>query len=151
MAEFAYNSAMQEAIGRTPFEANLGYTPVIRNPLLIESPMDLALMTAEKSWQITDKLRESLRFAQERMTRYANKKRSDGPTFKEGDKVYVINKNFKSRKRSSKKLDHKKLGPFLVLAIVSEVDVRLKLPPSMKKRSPFSTSHCWNRQLLPCP
>ena len=137
MAEFAYNSAKHEATEKTPFEANYGYNPVIKNPLLlIENPVDLALITAEKSQKITKDLQENLRFAQERMIKYANKKRSNGPTFKKGDKVYIANKNFKS-KRPSKKLDHKKLGPFLILSVVSDVDVRLKLPPAMKKIFPI--------------
>ena len=47
------------------------------------------------------------------MTRYANKKRVEGPTLKGGDKVYLLRRNIKSDK-PSKKLDAIKLGPFLI-------------------------------------
>ena len=44
---------------------------------------------------------------------YNNTKRKNRPYLKEGDKVYLLTKNIKS-KRPSKKLDHVKVGPFLV-------------------------------------
>src|SRR6266702_1882051 len=60
------------------------------------------------------------------MKRYYNKKRSKGPNLKEGDKVWLLHKNFKNR-QLSKKLDHIKLGPFKIAEKISEVIYQLDL------------------------
>src|SRR6266702_3607372 len=65
------------------------------------------------------------------MKKYYNKKRSKGLNLKEGDKVWLLYKNFKSR-RLNKKLNHVKLGPFKIAAKISEVIYRLDLPAKMK-------------------
>ena len=56
-----------------------------------------------------------------------NKKRLKGPTFKEGNKVYLLIKNLKS-KQKCRKLDHIQIGPFKVEQQTSNVNYRLKLP-----------------------
>jgi len=58
-------------------------------------------------------LKETAKLVQERIKRYYNAKRSKGPDLKEGNKVWLLYKNFKSR-RLSKKLDYVRLGPFKV-------------------------------------
>src|SRR6266568_944696 len=65
------------------------------------------------------------------MKKYYNKKRSKGPDLKEGDKVWLLHKNFKSR-QPSKKLDYVKLGLFKIVAKISEIIYRLDLPAKMK-------------------
>ena len=41
-------------------------------------------------------LKEIAKLVQERMKRYYNARRSKGPDLKEGDKVWLLYKNFKS-------------------------------------------------------
>src|SRR6266581_3872723 len=65
------------------------------------------------------------------MKKYYNKKRSKGPNLKEGDKVWLLYKNFKSR-QLSKKLDYVKLRLFMIAAKISEVIYKLDLPVKMK-------------------
>ena len=60
------------------------------------------------------------------MERHYNKRKLKGPDFKEGDKVWLLYKNFKSR-RLSKKLDYIKLGPFKITAKILKVIYRLDL------------------------
>ena len=50
---------------------------------------------------------------------------------KKGDKVYLLTKNFES-KRLSKKLDYIKMGPFKIINKVTEVIYRLDLLLKMK-------------------
>ena len=57
---------------------------------------------------------------QEYIKKYYNKKRSKGLALKEGDKVWLLYKNFKSR-RLSKKLDHIKLGLFKITEKISKI------------------------------
>ena len=54
-------------------------------------------------------LQETAKMVQEYIKRYYNKKRSKGPALKEGDKVWLLYKNFKSR-QLSKKLDYILIG-----------------------------------------
>jgi hypothetical protein len=54
-----------------------------------------------------------------------------GPTLKEGDKVYLLQKNI-TTKQLSNKLDHKKLGLFKIAKIKSLVNYCLKLPKIIK-------------------
>ena len=53
------------------------------------------------------------------------------PLLKEGDKVYLLIKNFKT-KRKTKKLDHVKVGPFFIDKVIGLVNYRLQLPPNAK-------------------
>ena len=65
------------------------------------------------------------------MKKYYNKKRSKGLAQKEGDKVWLLYKNFKSR-QLSKKLDYIKLGLFKITAKILEVIYKLDLLAKMK-------------------
>jgi len=50
-----------------------------------------------------------------------------GPTLEEGDKVYLLRKNIKT-KQPSNKLDYKKLGLFRIAKKLLEINFRLALP-----------------------
>ena len=65
------------------------------------------------------------------MSKYYNKKRSKGLDFKEGDKVQLLYKFFKSR-QLSKKLDHVKLGLFRIAAKVLNLIYKLDLLAEIK-------------------
>ena len=60
------------------------------------------------------------------MKRYYNQKVFKGLDFKEGDKVYLLTKIFKS-KRPSKKLNYIKMGLFKIINKIIEVLYRLDL------------------------
>jgi predicted DNA-binding protein YlxM (UPF0122 family) len=55
---------------------------------------------------------------------YTNKKRSQGPLLKKGDKVYLLRKHIKTR-RLSTKLDFKKLRLFEILEKVGPINYKL--------------------------
>jgi len=65
------------------------------------------------------------------MRKYYNLKKSEGLDLKEGDKVWLLYKNFKSR-QLSKKLDYVKIGPFKIARKISEVMYRLDLLVKIK-------------------
>ena len=65
------------------------------------------------------------------MKRYYNKKRFKGLDLKEGDKVQLLYKNFKSR-YLSKKLDYIKLGLYKIKDKLLEVIYRLDLLVKIK-------------------
>jgi hypothetical protein len=58
---------------------------------------------------------------------YYNKKRLRGPTLSEGDLVYLLQKNIKT-KRLSSKLDHIKLSLFKILKVLGLLIYKLELP-----------------------
>jgi len=74
---------------------------------------------------------KTVKLVQERMRKYYNLKKSKGLDLKEGDKVWLLYKNFKSR-QLSKKLDHVKIRLFKIAVKVSEVTYRLDLPAKIK-------------------
>ncbi len=65
------------------------------------------------------------------MKKYYDKKRLKGLDLKEGNKVWLLYKNFKSR-RLSKKLDYIKLGLFKIAVKILEIIYRLDLPIKIK-------------------
>src|ERR1700722_16574601 len=71
------------------------------------------------------------KIVQQRIKKYYNAKRSKGLDLKEGDKVWLLYKNFKSR-QLSKKLDYIRLGLFRIAVKISEVIYRLNLPIKIK-------------------
>jgi len=65
------------------------------------------------------------------MRKYYNLKKSKGLDLKEGDKVWLLYKNFKLR-WLSKKLDYIKIGLFKIVEKILKVMYRLNLPTKMK-------------------
>jgi len=65
------------------------------------------------------------------MRKYYNLKKSEGLDLKEGDKVWLLYRNFKLR-WLSKKLDYIKIGLFKIVEKILEVMYRLNLPAKMK-------------------
>ena len=75
----------------------------------------------------------------ERISQARYKTGKNGPQLKEGDRVYLLTKNLKTRKRS-RKLDHVKVGPFLIAQQRSEVSYRLQLPQDARIHPVFHIS-----------
>jgi len=65
------------------------------------------------------------------MRKYYNLKKSKGLDLKEGDKVWLLYKNFKL-KRLSKKLDYIKIGLFKIVVKILKVIYKLDLPVKIK-------------------
>jgi len=72
-----------------------------------------------------------VKLIQERIRKYYNLKKFKGLDLKEGDKVWLLYRNFKS-KQLSKKLDYVKIGLFKIIVKILEVTYRLNLLAKMK-------------------
>ena len=79
-------------------------------------------------------LRDKLEFVRKRIREYYDKYRLKGPRLKEGDKVFLLTWNLKI-KRTSKKLDFKKVGPFKIIKKVITLNYELILPSSIRLRT----------------
>nr|XP_036575983.1 reverse transcriptase domain protein [Colletotrichum truncatum]KAF6782639.1 reverse transcriptase domain protein [Colletotrichum truncatum] len=139
IAQFAYNSAVGESTKESPFYLNYGFNPTAygqprQGPAALKAVADINRLK-----EIQQELPRDLEFIRERMRKYANKSRVEGPTLKEGDSVYLLRRNIKT-KRPSDKLDFKKLGPFEITKKVSNVNFKLALPDSMKYHPVFHIS-----------
>jgi hypothetical protein len=137
LAEFAYNNAIHEATGQTPFFLNKG-----RHPRTLESdPLPKVDSGAEEFLQrikqATKSMEESLEKAKRAMkSRWegSQKKRED---FEPGDLVLITADHLPSG-RPSQKLDQKWRGPFKVIKKVGEVAYKLDLPLHWKGHRTFN-------------
>jgi hypothetical protein len=131
LAQLAYNNS-KVATGISPFYANYGFHPnVSAEPLNIVPKAQQATIKVERLKELHELLSLEIKFLAERMTEFANKRRSEGPDFKEGGTAYLLRTNIKT-KRPSDKLDYKKLGPFKIEKKLGPVTYKLKLPKEMK-------------------
>src|SRR5947209_19587675 len=79
-------------------------------------------------------LKEELEFVRNRMKKFYDKNRLEGPRLERGDMVYLISRNLRI-KRPSRKLDFKKIGPFKIEERVSDNNYRLSIPTTIRIRT----------------
>ena len=140
MAQFSYNSSPTETTKKTPFFANYGYEKVAyreEGQTEVESPE--ARLKAHQLKELHKELSKELQFVAERNAQQYNKKRSQEPTLKKGDMVYLLRRNIRTT-RPSDKLDHKKLGPFKIKKTKGRLNYELALPATMKIHPVFHIS-----------
>jgi transposase InsO family protein len=136
LAEFAANNQDSETTGVSPFFANYGYDPRWQcDPLQLanvqrKEELD-ARTAATRLKEIHDHLKVEMAHAQARHREYANEHRTPAPIFKEGDEVWLNAKNV-ATERPSKKLDHRRIGPFKILKVVSDWAYELDFPRDIK-------------------
>jgi hypothetical protein len=131
MAQLAHNNKQSEATGHTPFFANHGRHPNLFERTLPGPKAERALTKTADMKNTYDKMRESIKRAQDSSIQHANKKRKTAPQLKKGDKVYLLTSNFRT-KRPNKGLDHVKVGPFLIAKKNGPVTYTLDLPKDSK-------------------
>lgn len=135
-AEFAYNSAITEDLGMSPFEADLGWKP--------KSPLDLVIGTSisnEGVAEFKEHLKATLEDAQfaYKLAKNDQSARSSlkykPHLYKPGDKVWINKSLFKdayTKAQKSDKLSAKRFGPFTVIELIGKNAIRIKLPDNMK-------------------
>jgi hypothetical protein len=132
-AEFAFNNAVHEGIGISPFMAHSGYNPradfLVLPTLLAAEDDNAKRLSMLKS--IQEELQVLLREAQNNYKRFADVRRLESP-FKVGDKVWLLAKHIRT-KRPSRKLDHRRLGPFIILERINPEAWKLDLPPTLSR------------------
>lgn len=145
LAEFAANNQASETTGVSPFFANYGYDPRWTDELAnyTTAQKDIEERTgiehAQMLKEIWEHLQAEIQRAQQRQQEGANRKRLPAPKFSPGDLVWLNAKNITTR-RPTRKLDHRRLGPFKVTAVISPNAVKLELPQSMHIHDVFHVS-----------
>ena len=143
VAQFCFNNH-KSANGKTPFYANYGFHLRLKD-IPSPQPNQKATIKVELLHELHEELKIDLEFLAERTAKYANRKRLAGPTLEEGDPVYLLRKNIKT-KRLSSKLDHTKLGLFkikekkglviFILDLLKNIRIHLTFHISLLKPAP---------------
>src|SRR5436190_16800414 len=87
----------------------------------------IAIQEANILKTLYKQIHKDIEFTNIWMIRNANKKRVQEHFYKEGDKVYLLQQNIKT-KRPSDKLDFKRLGLFKIKKVIGRLDYKLELP-----------------------
>jgi hypothetical protein len=141
-AEFAYNNSKQASTGYTPFELDHGQHPNTPVTLTKESEVPAANEFLQHWTSMIEIAKDTLREAQERQVKYANKHRRY-LTFKQGDQVLLSLKNTYNpidRNRPTKKLTPRFAGLYTVTQVISSTAYKLDLPSNMKIHPVFHIS-----------
>src|SRR6202000_1401986 len=131
IAEFAYNNAQHSATQVSPFFANYGYNPRATLHLDVTVPDPIAHDFSQDLSALHQYCREQIKIAQAQYQLPADRRRQPAPTLNVGDRVWLNAKHI-TTKRPSKKLDHKRLGPFRISKKISSHAFRLELPHGMR-------------------
>lgn len=144
-AEFAYNSAVTEDLGMSPFELDLGWIP--KSPLdfiaTSEVPVESVNEFKERLKNSLDDAQYSYRVSKARQLAESSV-RSNPPRYVKGSKVWLNRTLFTdayAKSQESAKLSAKRFGPFEVKELVSKNAVRLDLPKHLKIHDVVHVSH----------
>ena len=146
MAEFSSNSNTSATTKVPPFLVSRGYIPRMSfDPVDLTASSTRERLANARAKSIASRMQEVWEFtrvemakSQQTQVKAANRHRKPSPEYKVGDLVWLSTKNIHTE-RPSKKLDHKKIGPYKITGLVGS-SYRLDLPASMRIHDVFHPS-----------
>jgi hypothetical protein len=132
LSEFAANNQASESTGVSPFFANYSYDPRWQFDLRQEEQSPLipaetdAHEMARQVKEIQEHLQAEILRAQHRYSEGADQRQTPARAFKEGDQEWLNTENIVTR-RPSRKLDHRQIGPYKIVKVVSPWAYKLEM------------------------
>ncbi len=143
LAEFAHNNWVHSTTGKSPFMILYGCNPRLipdaSNYYSISNPAAEEFMTMMSD--IHQETRNALQKAVTNMKRQYDKRKTSSHDYQVGDKVWLDSTNL-HLPRPKKKLNDKRIGPFVIIDKAGAAAYKLKLPPHWKIHP------CFNEKLL---
>lgn len=139
LAQFSYNNSVHSSTGQSPFYANYGYHPNFTFKVSDRPTVPAAEDWVQQVQQLHKNLVLEMTKAQERYKKFFDRKVQESPQFSPKDKVWLLPRNI-TTSRPSRKLDHRRLGPFKIMQKIGSSAYRLELPRAMKIHNVFHVS-----------
>jgi len=133
-AEFAFNNKVHTATKMSPFQMNYGRELRMGFNIRKKRKNEKAEEFVKEMKERHEEAKAALVKLQEEMKRQADRSRKEAEEYRVGDKVLISTKDFSMelRKRVTKKLTEKFIGPYVVKKVVSENAVELELPAMLR-------------------
>ena len=133
--EFVINSRLNSATGHTPFELLYGYTPDFTIPMGCPTGIPILDKCLQSIQSMHKDAEAALCLSKQRMQIHGEQCHKPY-RFKVGDKVWLQAKQIKIHQQLQK-LGPKRLGPFTITKVLSEVDYQLELLPALRIHDVF--------------
>jgi len=124
MIEFVHNMKLHSGRTQTPYELILGYNP---ETFISENNTNIPSIN-EKTLFIEQSRQAALEAHEQMRLKMASRSNKPWTPFKEGDLVWLDNRNL-PLSYTSRKLTQRREGPFKIIRKTSPVTYELKLPP----------------------
>ena len=131
-AEFAINNKTHTATKMSPFMANYGKEMRMGGDIRKKGKVESAMEFVQRMKKVQEEAEAALKKTQEDMKRYADRERKEMEEWKKGDRVLLSTKDLVFKKRPTKKLTERYVGPYMIEEVVSTNAVKLQLPSSMR-------------------
>ena len=144
-AEFAFNTAVSEDLGMSPFEVDIGWNP--------KSPLDFISGPTCNNESVTE-FKKRLKYSlDDAKFSYATAKAGQSArasfkykphTYRVGDKLWINRSLFKdvyAKSQESDKLSARRFGPFQIVELIGKNAVRVDLPDNLKIHDVIHVMH----------
>ena len=134
IAEFAYNNKVHSSTKTSPFKANYRQDPRMGFEIRRKGKYKGAEKFVIKMKKVQEEAKVVLGKAQEKMKKYADRKRTEADKYKVGDLVMLSTKDLKYQMvgKRTEKLTERFVGPYKIKKIISSNAVELELPSTIK-------------------
>ena len=128
VAQLPINQHRSDSTKESLFFANFGQHVNIRMPSRASPNTEKALQHDKLLQQTHTMMSDYLQETSERIQHQIDKKSKIAPQLKKGDKVYLLTRNWKTKKPKTKKLDNIKVRLFSVEEKTGPVNIKIQLP-----------------------
>ena len=132
VAEFAVNNKVHMTTKVSPFMANYGKELRIGGDIRRKGKVESTIEFVERMKKVHEEAEAILKKTQEEIKRYADRSRKETEKWKKGDQMLLSTKDLVFKKRPTKKLMEKYVGPYTIEEVVSSNIVKLQLPSLMR-------------------